>query len=161
VDYLILKYLHIISATILFGTGLGTAFFKFLADRSNNIDVISITNKNVVLADWLFTTPSILIQILTGTVMILEGNDELLNTILNSSWLLTSIILFIIAGLCWIPVVIIQIKMSQLANSARMKHKPLPSLYWYYTKVWFYLGIPAFISVLVIFFLMSNKPQLF
>ncbi len=160
-EYLELKTIHILSATLLFGTGLGSAFYKWSVDRTHNIEAIVITNKLVVLADWVFTTPSIIIQAITGFILLSKLGYEFPTDFINNSWLLLAIILFSIAGLCWIPVVIIQIKMHKLAATALSSNKPLPDKYWHYTKIWFYLGIPAFTAMLIIFYLMINKPILY
>ncbi|MFV1982719.1 MAG: DUF2269 family protein [Thiohalomonadales bacterium] len=155
-DYLILKWLHIISSTILFGTGLGSAFYKYVTDRTNNIHAIAETNKIVVLADWIFTTPTIIIQPITGYLLVTRSGFSL-----TDSWLVLSVFLFILTGLCWIPVVFLQIKMRNLSIIASQANISLPASYYRYTKVWFYLGIPAFIAMLGIFYLMSNKPVFF
>ena len=111
--YLILKYLHILSAILLFGTGLGSAFYKWMADRSGNIQHIAITNKNVVLADWLFTTPSVIFQPLSGIWM-----AHIIGLPLTTPWIMISLILFFIAGACWLPVVYLQIKMHKIAETS-------------------------------------------
>jgi len=154
-DYLIIKWIHIISATLLFGTGLGSAFYKLLTDRSKNTQAIAITNKIVVLADWLFTTPTIIIQPVTGYILMTKSGYDF-----TQSWLLLSLILYIIAGFCWLPVVFLQIKMRNLSLTASKDNSSLPAKYWHYTRIWFYFGIPAFISMVVIFYLMTNKPIL-
>lgn len=155
-DYLTIKWLHIISATVLFGTGLGSAYYKFLADRSKNTFAIAITNKNLVLADWLFTTPTIIIQPVTGFILMSKSGYNL-----TEPWLLLSLFFFIIAGACWLPVVVLQIKMRNLSDIASKTNTDLSVPYWYYAKIWFKLGIPAFILMLVIFYFMTNKPDLF
>jgi uncharacterized membrane protein len=154
-EYLTIKWLHIISATILFGTGLGSAFYKFITDKTNNIPAIAITNKNVVLADWIFTTPSIIMQPITGYLLISNSGYNL-----NNSWVFYSIILYLIAGLCWLPVVFLQIEMRNLSLTALKYNTTLPDKYWSYKKMWFYLGVPAFFSILGVFYLMTNKPIL-
>lgn len=153
-DYLLLKTLHIISSTILFGTGIGSAFYKFMADRSGDIQHIARTNKLVVLADWLFTTPTIILQPLTGLAMVYMAGHSL-----TSNWLLISIILYIVAGICWLPVVVLQIRMRDMAIIAAGQNQPLPQDYAKYARIWFWLGIPAFIALVVVFFLMVYKPQ--
>ncbi len=160
-EYLELKTIHILSATLLFGTGLGSAFYKWSVDKTHNLEAMVITNKLVVLADWIFTTPSIILQAITGFILLSKLGYEFPADIINNSWLLLAIVLFSVAGLCWIPVVVIQIKMHKLAASALSCNTPLSDEYWRYSKIWFYLGIPAFIAMLIIFYLMSNKPVLY
>jgi len=155
-EYLLIKWIHIISSTLLFGTGLGSAFYKYMTDRTNNVDAIATTNKLVVLADWLFTTPTIIIQPVTGIMMVFIAGFSFAD-----SWLLISIILYVIAGACWLPVVVLQIKMRQISNHAALTTTDLPDIYWQYTKTWFWLGIPAFISIVCTFYLMTNKPLVF
>jgi len=155
-DYLTLKWIHIISATILFGTGLGSVFYKILTDKSQNTNAIAITNKNVVLADWIFTTPTLIIQPVTGFMMALIADYNL-----DNSWLLFSTILYFIAGICWLPVVVLQIKMRDLSITASVTNTNLPIVYWRYARIWFYLGIPAFIAMIGLFYLMTNKPTFF
>ena len=155
-EYLLVKWIHILSSVLLVGIGLGSAFYKYMTDRSRDINAIAVTNKNVVLADWLFTTPTIVIQPLTGFIMVWISGYTL-----SSSWLIASIILYVIAGACWIPVVFLQIKMREISIRALNSGSVLPDLYWYYTRIWFWLGVPAFVCMIMIYFLMVYKPQLF
>ena len=155
-EFLIIKWIHILSSTLLFGTGLGSAFYKYMADKSHNVQTIAHTNKYVVLADWLFTTPTIIVQPITGIMMVFIAGYSI-----TDSWLLLSIALYIIAGACWLPVVILQIKMRDLSNTAAVTQSAIPPLYWKYAAVWFWLGVPAFISMVTVFFLMTNKPIIF
>lgn len=150
--YLTLKYVHLLSMVLLFGTGLGSAFYKWMADRSRNVIHIAIVNKHVVLADWLFTTPTIVIQPITGLWML-----HLIHTPLTTSWVLISLLLYAIAGLCWFPVVWLQIRMQKLSREAAHQNTTLGNQYWRYARIWFYLGIPAFITMVLIVFLMVMK----
>lgn len=154
-DYLTLKWVHIVSSTFLFGTGVGSAFYKFLADRGGNVAHIAQTNRHVVLADWLFTTPTVLIQPLTGVLL-----AQTLGFTLETPWLAASIALYIVTGLCWLPVVFLQIRMSRLANAALRDQQPLGADYWRMTRQWFWLGVPAFIAMVAVFYLMVVKPPL-
>jgi len=153
--YLVIKTLHILSAIILFGTGLGSAFYKLSADKSRNTTHIAITNRQVVFADWIFTTPTILIQPLTGFILLYLSHISF-----TTPWLMISLILYVIAGLCWLPVVILQLKMRKLSNQALSQNECLPSQYWRYQQQWFWLGIPAFICMISIVFLMVIKPNI-
>jgi len=155
-DFLIIKWVHIVSSVLLFGTGLGSAFYKYMADRSRNIQAIAHTNKNVVLADWLFTTPAIIIQPITGITMVL-----MLGYSVAESWIFLSITLYLIAGACWLPVVVLQIRMRNISNKAAVNNTSLPERYWKQADIWFWLGVPAFISIMTVFFLMTNKPNIF
>lgn len=154
-EYLWLKWLHIISATVLFGTGLGTAFYKWAVDRKKGVRVIAVVMDRVVLADWMFTTPSVVVQPVTGIWMaVIVGYP------LTSGWIGWSLILYVIAGACWLPVVCLQIRMRAMARDAAAKNSDLPAQYWRYAKWWFWLGVPAFGSLLVVFYLMVFRPAL-
>lgn len=152
-SYLGLKYIHIISMVLLFGTGLGSAFYKWMADKSKNVAHIAITNRQVVLADWIFTTPAVFIQPVTGFWM-----ASLLKLPLNTPWIVVSVALFLIAGACWIPVVWLQIRMQEISTTALTNNTVLPAKYWQYARRWFWLGVPAFIAMLIIVLLMIFKP---
>lgn len=153
--YLSLKYLHILSMVLLFGTGLGSAFYKWLADRSGNLAHIAVVNRHVVLADWIFTTPTVIFQLLSGLWMV-----TLLGLPLATPWIAISLTLYVLAGLCWLPVVWLQIQMRALADAALIAQTPLPAQYWRYARVWFWLGVPAFVAMLLIVLLMVFKTSL-
>jgi uncharacterized membrane protein len=151
--YLWLKTLHVVCATILFGTGLGTAFFKWATDRSGHVAAIRVVAERVVLADWIFTTPAIVIQAATGLALAREAGLPL-----TSGWLLGAIVLYVVAGACWLPVVWLQIRMRALAREAEREGSALDERYWRYARIWFWLGVPAFVAVLAVFALMVLKP---
>lgn len=151
--YLGLKYLHILSMVLLFGTGLGSAFYKWMADRSGHVGHIAATNRQVVLADWFFTTPAIIVQPISGMWM-----ATLLEIPLTTPWLAASLCLYILAGVCWLPVVYLQIRMRELAKMAASSHSPLSAQYWRYARLWFWLGVPAFSAMMLVVFLMVVKP---
>lgn len=151
--FLSLKYTHLISMVLLFGTGLGSAFYKWMADRSGNLQHINQTNRIVVFADWCFTTPTVIIQPITGIWM-----ASLMGIPLTTHWVWVSLVLYVMAGLCWLPVVWLQIRMRTLSNIAVRQQCGLTPLYWRYTRIWFWLGVPAFLAMLVIVFLMVTKP---
>ena len=150
--YLLLKYAHILSAILLFGTGLGSAFYKWMADRNGNVQNIAITNKHVVFADWIFTTPTVILQPLTGIWM-----AYLIGWPLTTGWIFISLILYAIAGACWLPVVVLQIKMQKISEQAVINQTELPQLYWKYARTWFWLGVPAFIAMILVVLLMVIK----
>ena len=148
-----LKIAHVISATILFGTGLGIAFFKWIVDRSGNVVAIRVVSERVVLADWLFTTPAIVVQAVTGVAL-----AHLAGFPLSSGWLACAIALYLLAGACWLPVVWLQMRMRDLARRAERDGTPLPEYYRRLARWWFRLGVPAFLSLVVVFWLMVAKP---
>lgn len=154
--YIWLKLLHIVSAAILFGTGLGTAFQMWSAHRSGSVSAIATVARQVVWADFLFTTPAVIVQPLTGLAMIrIAGFSP------TESWLAVSYALFILTGACWIPVVWIQMRIRDLAAQAAASQTSLPASYFFWIRIWFWLGWPAFIAVLLIFWLMVAKPEVF
>lgn len=153
-DYVLLKTIHIISSTLLFGTGLGTAFHGWMANRTGSRDARRVVNRNVVLADWLFTTPAVIVQPVTGLWL-----AQIAGYPLASGWLLASILLYLMVGACWLPVVWIQIRMRRIADETP-DNVPLPPLYFQLSRWWFGLGWPAFIGVIVIFWLMVAKPDI-
>lgn len=151
--YLWLKYIHILSSTILFGTGIGTACVMFYGHYTQNINAMAVINNYVVKVDWLFTGTSGIIQPLTGFWMV-----YLVGYPLHALWLLGSIIGYIITALCWFIVVALQIKLRNMTTQAAQKNTILPPAYYRYFKWWFFLGWPAFISLLIVFYLMVVKP---
>lgn len=151
-SYSLLKTLHILSMVLLFGTGLGSAFYKWMADRSGNVAHIAVTNRHVVLADWIFTTPTVIFQPLSGLWMV-----YLLELPLSTPWISASLGLFVLAGLCWLPVVWLQIRMEKIAARAVAQAMPLPALYWRMTRWWFWLGVPAFVSMVLVVAMMVFK----
>jgi len=153
-SYFVLKVVHVISATVLFGTGLGIAFFKWITDRTGNTGAIRVVSEKVVLADWLFTLPAIFVQAATGVAL-----AKLLGYPLFRGWLAGAIVLFCVAGICWIPVVWLQLRMRDLARRSEREGAPMGALYRTYARVWFWLGVPAFASVVLVFWLMIAKPQ--
>jgi uncharacterized membrane protein len=153
--YLTLKYIHIMSMLLLFGVGLGSAFYKWMADRSGDLPHIAVTNRHVVLADWMFTTPTVIIQPLTGLYL-----AYLMGLPLTTPWIAVSLGLYLLAGLCWLPVVWLQLRMRTLALASLANNKQLPAQYWRYADIWFWLGVPAFTAMLLIVFLMVFKNSL-
>ncbi len=150
--YASLKTLHILSMVLLFGTGLGSAFYKWMADRSGNIAHIAATNRHVVLADWIFTTPTVIFQPISGLWMV-----YLLELPLTTPWIAVSLFLFVLAGLCWLPVVWLQIRMHKISEEAVASESSLPENYWRMARLWFWLGIPAFTSMVLVVMLMVFK----
>jgi uncharacterized membrane protein len=150
--YTTLKTLHILSMTLLFGAGLGSAFYKWMADRGGNAAHIAMTNRHVVLADWLFTTPTIVFQPVSGFWM-----AALAGWPLASPWIAASLGLYLLAGACWLPVVWLQIRMRDIAADSARRGVPLPPRYWRLARLWFRLGVPAFIAMTLTVALMVFK----
>lgn len=153
--YFVLKYAHILSSTLLFGTGLGTAFHGWMAHRSSDRAAIAVVSRNVVLADWIFTAPAVVVQPATGLALAHSAGFPW-----HSPWLVASVALYLLVGACWLPVVWLQVRMHRMAGEAARAGAPLPPLYHRYARAWFALGWPAFLGVLAIFWLMVAKPPL-
>ncbi|WP_349616505.1 DUF2269 family protein [Azotobacter salinestris] len=151
--YLLLKTLHILSSTLLFGTGLGSAYYAWRAWKSGQVATIATTFRHLVAADWLFTTPTALLQPLSGAAMVYLAGWPL-----SQTWLLVTLGLYVLAGLCWLPVVWLQIRVRDMAVQAEREGTPLPAGAERYMAWWFALGWPAFGVFVVIFFLMVLKP---
>lgn len=151
--YFWLKLIHIMSSTILFGTGIGTACNMYLAHKTRDTYIIATTARYVVFADWIFTGTSGFLQPLTGFWMV-----YLMGYPLASLWIWGAVVGYVIAALCWFPVVYLQIKMRNCAVAAVKDKNELPLIYFRYFKYWFYLGWPAFISLMIVFYLMTFKP---
>lgn len=154
-DYFWLKWLHIISATVLFGTGFGTAFYKWTVDRRGDVRAIAVVMERVVLADWIFTTPAAVIQPVTGIWL-----ASIAGYSLTEGWVPWSIGLYALAAACWLPVVYLQIRMRELARMSAARASALPLLYHTYARIWFWLGMPAFSALLVVYYLMVFRPAL-
>jgi len=147
--YLSIKLIHIISATLLFGTGLGSAFYMFMAYRSGNMIVMAETNRIVVLADFCFTTPTVIIQLVTGLYLL-----NALGLEWTSPWSLSVLGLYLFVGLCWLPVVWLQI---WLRNRALQLQTP-DAQYRLRMKIWLLLGVMAFPTVIILYSFMVYKP---
>ncbi|HTP92312.1 MAG TPA: DUF2269 domain-containing protein [Xanthobacteraceae bacterium] len=149
------KFIHVLGASVLFGTGLGIAFFMFKANRSQHSGVIALVARYVVVADTIFTATAVVVQPVSGFALAwaigLSPFDE--------SWIVLSLLLYVLVGLCWLPVVYIQIRMRNLAQAAAVDKKPLPDAYHRLYRIWFVLGWPAFVGVIAIFALMVWQPH--
>jgi uncharacterized membrane protein len=153
-EYLVVKWLHILSSTLLFGTGLGSAFYMFFASLTREPRVVAVVVRYVVIADYAFTTPTILLQPATGLYLM-----HLAGFPLSSPWIAWSIALYFLAGACWLPVVWMQIKMRDMASAAAASGTPLPRRYWGFLRWWVALGIVAFGALVLVFYLMVAKPM--
>lgn len=149
----LLRWLHVIGACVLLGTGAGIAFFMAMADRTRDAAFIARTAGVVVLADFVFTASAVVLQPVTGVAMAL-----LIGWRLTEGWLLASIVLYFVTGAFWLPVVWIQQRLRRLAGEAAASGAPLPPAYHRLYRIWFAFGFPAFFSVLAIVWLMTNRP---
>ena len=152
-EYLVVKWIHVLSSTILFGTGLGSAFYMFVASRGRDPRTVFFMTRWVVVADWVFTTTAIIVQPITGLWL-----AHLAGYPLGSAWIAWSIALYFVAGACWLPVVWLQLRMRDMARAAVEEGTALPERYHAFMRVWVALGIPAFLALVVVFYLMVAKP---
>ena len=152
---LILRWLHVIGAAVLFGTGIGIAFFMLMAHLSGRVGVIAHTARIVVLADMLFTATAAVAQPVTGYLLVRSAGWDLMD-----GWVAVSIALYLFVGVCWLPVVWIQARMRDLAVAADAAGAPLPERYFRLFRIWFALGAPAFMAMLAILWLMLARPDL-
>jgi len=150
--YLLVKWVHILSSVVLLGTGLGSAYFMFFANRSRDIAAQVVVARLVVRADWWFTMPTVIVQPATGLWLAQAAGLPL-----STPWLAASLVLFVLAGACWIPVVWLQLRMLAMANESRRSGSELPKVYWRYARWWEKLGYPAFVAMLVVTYLMVIK----
>ena len=149
----LLLLVHVLSAAVLFGTGLGIAFFMVWAHRTRDAATVAAVSGIVVVADFLFTATAVVVQPLTGVALALDRGWSL-----AEPWLLATYALYAFTGACWLPVVVIQIRMARLAREAAAAGVGLPDAYHRLYRVWFTLGWPAFSAVIAIYALMLTRP---
>lgn len=151
--YLIVKWLHILSSVLLVGTGFGTAFYLFFANRSGNVPAIAVVSLLVVRADTWFTTPAAIFQPLSGWWLMKQACWTF-----GTGWIAGSIGLFLLTGACWLPVLWLQLRLRDMAAVSAERGEALPARYWRYARWWEWLGYPAFVAMLATFYLMAVKP---
>jgi uncharacterized membrane protein len=151
-DYLLLKWVHILSSAILFGAGVGSAFHLFASTLRRRVGAVAGSARNVVVADWLLTTPSAILQPVTGLALVHQ-----LGLPYATPWVAWSLGLYAVAIACWVPVVVMQIRMERLATGAELAGAPLPAGYDRLFHWWTGLGFAAFFTFLLIFWLMVAK----
>jgi uncharacterized membrane protein len=152
--YFVLKFAHVIGAAVLLGTGAGIAFFMLLAHRDGRPQVVSGVARIVVIADFLFTATAVVAQPVTGVWLALHVGYPL-----TEGWILLSVLLYLLTGAFWLPVVWMQMRMRDLAEEAATNGAALPDDYKRLFRLWFVFGFPAFAAVLAIFWLMIQRPS--
>jgi uncharacterized membrane protein len=153
--YFALKFIHIVSSAILLGTGIGIAFFMWMAHRTGDARVVAQTARTVVIADAVFTASAVVVQLGTGLAL-----AHIAGYSLRESWLIAALALYVFVGACWLPVLWIQLRLRDLSRAAADEGRALPGRYRRLFGVWFLLGWPAFLGVLAVFALMIWKPAL-
>ncbi len=154
-NLLLLKLIHVLSSTVLFGTGLGVAYFMLMAGRSCDPVVVAHTAGIVVVADAVFIANAAIVQPVSGVQLALTIGYSLWE-----SWIVASFALYFLVAACWLPVLWLQVQMRNMARGAAEEGTALPERYHRLFRIWFVLGWPAFISMIVIFALMIFKPRL-
>ncbi|MBN9550922.1 MAG: DUF2269 domain-containing protein [Alphaproteobacteria bacterium] len=151
----ILRWLHIIGATVLFGTGAGIAFFMLMAQRSGRAEIVAHVAGTVVIADTIFTATAVVVQPITGVLL-----ARAMGWPLSQGWIVLSVLLYIVTGLFWLPVVWIQVRIRNLARRAVREGAPLPEEERRLLRIWLACGFPAFGAVLAILWLMVTRPEI-
>ncbi|MBZ9993312.1 DUF2269 family protein [Mesorhizobium sp. BH1-1-4] len=151
----ILRWLHVIGAAVLFGTGAGIAFFMLMAQRTGRAELVAHVAGTVVIADTIFTATAIIVQPITGVLL-----AQAVGWPLSEGWIVLSLLLYVVAGLFWLPVVWIQIRIRNLARQAVLENAALPTEEKRLFRIWFACGFPAFGAVLAILWLMVTRPQI-
>ena len=151
-DYLTLKWLHILSSTVLFGAGIGSAFYLLVATLGRDARTVAAVSRYVVTADWLFTSTTAVLQPVTGYWLMRMGSIPL-----STPWIWWSFTLYGLAIACWLPVVWIQYRLRDHAGAAAAAGQALPRAYWRLFIAWVVLGFVAFFAFLAIFYLMAAK----
>jgi uncharacterized membrane protein len=152
--YLPLKWLHVVSSTVLFGTGIGTAFHFWHTLRTGSAAAIAASARATVLADFLFTLPAVVVQPASGLALALVAGYPL-----ASPWIVASLVLYAVAGACWVPVVFIQLRLRDLAARCERDAAAPDAQFRRLARAWFLLGWPAFIALAIVFWLMIARPS--
>lgn len=154
-SYFLLKWIHVLSSTVLFGFGAGTAWYLWNAHLTGDARLIARVGRMVVRADWLFTGSSGVVQPVSGLLLVRAAGYDL-----GESWLVAAYVLYALAFSCWAPVVWLQIRAQRLAEQAARTGEALGSEYTLTMRWWFALGWPAFIALTATYWLMIARPQL-
>jgi uncharacterized membrane protein len=150
----LLQFLHVVGATVLLGTGAGIAFFMLRAHLTRDPRVIAGVARIVVTADFVFTATAVVVQPVTGYLL-----ARFLGYPVFDGWIALSLVLYAVTGAFWIPVVVMQIRMRDLAAAAVREGAALPRRYHRLFWTWFAFGFPAFAAVLAILWLMTSRPM--
>ena len=151
----VLRWLHIIGAAVLFGTGAGIAFFMLMAQRTGRAELVAHVAGTVVVADAVFTATAVVVQPITGALL-----AQATGWPLTQGWIVLSLALYGVTGLFWLPVVWIQLRIRNLARAAAARNEPLPAEEKRLFRIWFACGFPAFAAVLAILWLMVTRPEI-
>ena len=148
-----MKWAHIVGAAVLFGTGLGTAFHFWITQKREGTAAIAAAARATVLADWLFTLPAVILQPITGFALASMAGYPL-----GAAWIVAALVLYGIAGACWVPVVFIQMRLRAIAEECARTGAPLTAEFHRLMRRWIVLGWPAFTALMIVFWLMVARP---
>jgi uncharacterized membrane protein len=151
-EYLVVKWLHVLSSTVLFGAGVGSAFHLFAATLQRHTGAVAGATRNVVIADWLLTLPTAIFQPLSGLWLV-----HLMHVPVSTPWIAWSLALYAVAMACWIPVVFIQFRLRDHAARALASDSGLSPSYRKLFAAWVILGFGGLFSFAAIFWLMVAK----
>jgi uncharacterized membrane protein len=155
VTYLFAKWLHLLGASVLFGTGMGIAFFAWFgyrrAMREDDIGLLRGVLALTVVADFVFTATAAIAQPVTGYVLWKESGGAWPDV-----WLVAVLSLYVFVGLCWLPVVVLQMQLRDRARAVASVAELGDEFHRRFRR-WFRLGWPAFIGVMLLFALMLSR----
>jgi uncharacterized membrane protein len=152
--YQTLVYAHILGVILLAGNITITAFWKVLADMSREVKLIAFANRAVIIADWLFTLPGIILTLGGGVSISVMGQWPLFEV----SWLSWSVFWFVVAGILWMVFLIpLQIRQHRAAKLF-LESGDIPLTYWRDARAWITIGLIATVPLLIILYLMVVKP---
>ncbi|MCL4801322.1 MAG: DUF2269 family protein [Burkholderiales bacterium] len=154
--YTLWKAAHVVSATVVFGTGLGIAYFTWFgyrrAMRAGDLGALRTILRLTVIADASLTAPAVAFQLASGLVLM-----RLLGWPWVSPWSIAVLGLVALAGACWLPVLAMQVRLHRTAARAP-SIATLPAAFHRWFGAWFVLGVAAFAATLALFYLMVAKP---
>ena len=153
--YFVLKFLHVIGAAVLLGTGAGIAFFMLMEHLTGGPALVAGVARIVVIADFIFTATAVVAQPVTGALLAWTAGYSL-----GEGWIVLSLALYVLTGAFWLPVVWMQARLRDFALAAEREGRELPDAYHKLFRVWFAFGFPAFAAVLAIFWLMIARPDI-
>jgi len=153
-DFTVIKFLHVMSAVLLLGTGLGLAFFLFRAQQSKDSQTILFALNNTLIGDIVFVGPALFVLFGSGHWMLRNGAHSV-----REPWMIASLALIMLVGLCWVLAVFLEWRMRNgLRASAQQGAAVLPPKHGLYHRLWVSLGLIAFPTAVVILVLMVIKP---
>lgn len=152
-ELVVVKWIHVVSSTILFGTGIGSAYYMLMAGWRGRASEVHFVVRHVVIADWLFTATAVVVQPVTGLWLAHAAGLPL-----STRWIAWSIVLYVVAGACWLPVLWLQYRMRDVARIATAAGGALPAVFRIQFRTWMVLAAIAFTALSIVLWLMVAKP---